>query len=610
MKKKIKAVLAISLVSVLAFPACKKKMEYELSDELFVALENAKIERFSTTKLELGEDVEEVYWSSSNESVAVVKNGELVGLQAGTTVISAILGNEKQEQTITVIDEGKVPTIDVDYLPVMRGNSYEIDAKAFFNGLELSKVSFSYSIADTSIATLEDNILSGVAYGETTVNISLSWRGQQNVATKTVPCAVTKNVAVYTDKAEYTLYSMSSVLGEPFAVEAQIQPSVYYEGEQVNGLTFTWQSENTGIATVDANGKVNAVACGETYVVGTCEYKGETLSTRKVPVKVEKPHLKTTVDIPIKVGNANVALDPETVLGTGYSVGKIVDLTSGLDYPCTDNVVDLSRLLTGEYAFLVYDKDESFSTEVNVVVADYLVSTVEDLNKATAALNAYVALVNNLEAGAFASPMNSVHHLSSGTFNGLGHTLTITYSTVMRSLYSYVENFTFKNLAVKCTIGKEGKNGNPMRESGALFRRNRGQVVIENCYLETTIENDGVYKVGGIADQAYGKDPIRITNTIVKVNGLNRSEYVQEQCGALFASWSNTNVTCDNVYVIAEGKLASVVNGTAATSVNKQTGILYKNDEKFIEAKNKGKIVLNTFNHYWDLSGEIPQFRD
>lgn len=610
MKKKIKAVLAISLVSVLAFPACKKKMEYELSDELFVVLENAKIERFSTTELELGKDVKEVSWASSDESVALIENGELIGLKAGTTVISAIFGDEKQEQTITVIDEGKTPTIDVDYLPVMRGNSYEIDAKAFFNGLELSEVSFSYSIADTSIATLEDNILSGVAYGETTVNISLSWRGQQNVATKTVPCAVTKNVAVYTDKAEYTLYSMSSVLGEPFAVEAQIQPSVYYEGEQVNGLTFTWQSENTGIATVDANGKVKAVACGETYVVGTCEYKGETLSTRKVPVKVEKPHLKTTVDIPIKVGSTNVAFAPETVLGTGYSVEKVVDIASGLDYPCTDNAADLSRLRTGEYAFTVFAKDEAFSTEVNVVVADYLVSTVEDLKQATAALNAYVALVNDLETGAFASPKNSVQHLSSGTFNGLGHTLTITYSTVMRSLYSYVENFTFKNLAVKCTIGKEAKNGASMRESGALFRRIRGAVTIENCYFETTITNDGVYKVGGIGDEVSGKYPVKLSNTIVKVNGLNRSEYVQEQCGALFATWSNTNVTYDNVYVIAEGKLASVANGTAATAVNKQTGILYKNDETFIKAKNDGKIVLDTFNHYWDLSGEIPQFRD
>lgn len=610
MKKIFKAALAVSLVSVFALPACNKKMEYETSEELFVALENTKIERFSSVELELAQGIKKVAWNSSNEDVIAIENGTIIALKAGTSVISAVVGNEKQEQTITVIDEGKTPTIDVEYLPVMLGYSYEMDLKAFFNGQELDDVSFTCTVADASIVTIENDVLSGLEYGETTVEISLSWRGQQNVTTKTVPCAVTRNVAVYTDKAEYMLYSLNSVLGEPFAVETQIQPSVYYEGEKVDGLSFTWQSDNTGVATIDANGNVRAVAQGETYVVGTCEYNGETLSTRKVPVKVEKPHLKTTVDIPIKVGSTNVVFAPETVLGTGYSVGKVVDLASGLDYPCTDNAVDLSRLLTGEYKFIVYDKDESFSTEVSVVVADYLVSTVDDLKEATAALNAYVALVNDIEAGAFASPENSVQHLSSGTFNGLGHTLTITYSTVMRSLYSYIENFTFKNLAVKCTIGKEKKNGGPMRECGALFRRNRGQVVIENCYLETTIDNDGVYKVGGIADQAYGKDPIRISNTIVKVNGLNRSEYVQEQCGALFASWSNTNVTYNNVYVIAEGKLASVANGTAATSVNKKAGILYQNDEAFIKAKNNGKVILDTFNHYWDLSGDIPQFRD
>lgn len=602
MKKCFNILLALSLISCIAFPACKIGMGYEESDELFVALEQTKIERFDSVELELGKNVKKVEWSSSDESVAVIENGKLIGLKAGTTVISAVKGNEKQEQTIRVVDEGKTPTIDVEYLPVMRGYSYEMDLKSFFNGKELSDVAFGYAVADKSIATLENDVLSGVAYGDTTVTISLSWRDQSNVATKTVPCSVTENVAVYTDKAEYTLYSMDSVLGVPFAVETQIQPSVYYEGEKVDGLSFTWESGDTSIATVDGNGKVSAVAHGETYVVGKCECNGKTLSTRKVPIKVEKPHLKTAVDLPIKVGSVNVTFNPETMIGAGYSVDKVVDLATGKVYRCTNNSADLSGLLTGEYTFVVYADDEAFSTEVNVVVADYLVSTVDDLKEATADQNAYVALINDLDAGKFTTPTNSVLKRNTGTFNGLGHTLTITYGTVMRSLYAYVEDFTFKNLAVKATI-------TAARETGALFRRNRGKVVIENCYLESTITKDDAYKIGGIADQAYGKNSIKISNTVVKVNGLDRSEYVQEQCGALFASWSNTNVAYENVYVIARGKLASVVNGSAAQTVNKQTGILYQNDEKFIEAKNKGKIVLDTFNHYWDLSGDIPQFK-
>ena len=616
MKKPIKTLLAVSLVSIFTFPACSKREESEFvsSDELFVALAQGRIERFSSVELELGEDVKEVAWASSDESVAVIENGELVGLKAGTTVISAVLDNQKQEQVITVVEE-EAPTIDVDALPVMRGYSYQMDVKAFFNGEELSDTAFSYSVADTSIATLKDNVLSGVAYGETEVTISLSWRGQENVATKTVPCLVTKNVAVYTDKAEYTIYSMDSVLGVPFSVETQVQPSVYYEGETLDDLTFTWESGDKNIATVDADGKVSAVAYGETYVIGKCEYNGETLSTRQVPIKVEKPHLtysESKVDIPVKVGSTKVTFVPEKVLGEGYSVGKVVEIASGTNYSCTDNAADLSSLLTGEYTFVVYDKDESFSTEVNVVIADFLVSTSKDLDDAMLSLKAYVALVNDLtyvtldkegnETNAFRAPYNNVQTVHEGTFNGLGHTLTITYATNKRSLYAYVRNFTFKNLAIKATVTAQS-------ETGGLYRRNRGRVFIDNCYIETTITRDDSYKIGGIADQTYGNVPIQISNTIVKVNGLDRSAYVQSQCGALYSDWDNPKVMYENVYVIAAGKLASVANGSMATDVNKKVDTLYKDEETFIEAKNNNGISFNTFNHYWDLSGDIPQFK-
>lgn len=604
MNKKVKALLAVSLIGVLVFPACQGKTKYETNEDLFVALENASVERFTKTQLELSDGVKEVTWSSSNESVAIVEDGELIGLKAGTAVISAVRGNDKQEQTITVV-EGKSPMIDVDYLPIMRGDSYEIDVKAIFNGLELEDASFTCSVADTSVATLENDVLSGVAYGETTVTISMSWRGQANVVTKTVPCVVTKNVAVYTDKAEYVLYSMSSVLGEPFAVEAQIQPTVFYEGERVDGLSFTWESADTSIAAVDANGKVSAVAQGETYVVGKCEYNGETLSTRKVPVKVEKPHLKTKVDLPIKVGSTNAFLAPEKTLGEGYTVGKVVDLISDTPYTCTDNEVDLSSLLSGEYTFLVSPTDESFSTEINVIIADFLVSTVDDLTEAMTSLSAYVVLLNDLNAGSWKNPQNTkiTTVYEKCTFNGLGHTITITYPSNKKSLYTVLRDSTIKNLAVKATITATSN-------TGALYRANRGAVAIDNCYVETTIANDNATKVGGIADQAYGVVQIDISNTIVKVYGLDRNDFVKEQCGALYATWTCPNVKYNNAYVISNaGTLASVANSSLATTVNKQDGVLYKTETAFVEAKNNHKVVVDTFNRYWDLSGGIPQFK-
>lgn len=594
MKKKLKALLAISLVSIIAFPACQKQgTGNQLSDELFVALGDTSIERFSVVELELGEDVKEVSWSSSDESVAIVEDGELVGLKAGTAVISAVRGNEKQEQTITVIDEGKKPTMDVAYLPVMRGDSYKMDVKAIFNGVELSDATFSYSVADTSIATFEKDVLKGVAYGETTVTISLSWRGQENVATKTVPCTVMKNVAVYTDKAEYQLYTLAEVLGETFEKETQIQPSVYYEGKKVEDLSLTWESADTSIATIDNTGKISAVAYGETYVVGKCEYNGEQLSTRQVPVKVEKPHVKTTMELPFKVGSS--AMNFESV---GYSVGRIVNLETGVDYVCTDNVADLKSLEAGEYTFALYEENDAYSAEVEVIIADYLVTNKAELQEATAAWEAYVVLMNDINVGKFKTTNSIRGQRSKGTFNGLGHTLTITYANGNRSLYSYVRDFVFKNLGVICTITTDNN-------TGALFYQ--GSAILDNCYIETTITKEDSFYVGGIGD--YGS--LNISNTIVKVNGLGISEYVLTHCGALLGRLPKAQFESSNTYVISEeGTLTTdAYGGTYADWLNAKEGLLYRSEQAVIEAKKNGEIVMEGFNHYWDLTGDFPVFK-
>ena len=600
MKKNLKTLLAVSLASVLAFPACKKETKYEISDELFVALENPNIERFDSVELELGDGVKEVEWSSSDENIAVVENGMLIGLKAGTTVISAVLGDEKQEQTVTVIDEGKTPIIDVDYLPVMCNNSYEMDTQAYFNGAELSGASFSYSVADPSIATVENNVVKGVAYGETTVTISLSWRGQMNVATKTVPCTVTKNVAVYTDKATYTLYTMDNILGESFVKETQIQTSVYYEGEKLHDLEFSWSSGDTSIATVDDNGKVSSVAYGETYVVGTCEYNGEKLSTNQIPVKVEKPYVKTNVDLLFKVGEQSMEFD------VGYKVGKVVNLATGIDYSCTDNSTNLKNLATGEYKFAVYEENEAYTAEVNVIIADHIVTDKDSLVEAVSDQDVYVALANDVDVGAF-TPRSYKDTADStrGTFNGLGHTLTITYPKKNSALYFGVNNFTFKNLGIKCTLGSS-------IESAALFRMAGGKVVIENCYVETTLADTTDDRCGGVGFYFSSAVTLTLRNVFVRVYD-QQTDYVRQKFGAIIAVPMSSTVTYDNVYVI--GNEVWLANPSDKRSgpllMNSQTGILYKNDNAFKAARQDGEVVLSGFNHYWDLGdeNEVPEFK-
>ena len=607
MKKSLKSLVAIALLGVFSFSACKSDVETDTetsNGELFVAVADSKIERFDSVELELCQDVKDVTWSSSDESVATIEDGELIGLKAGTVVISAVKGDEKQEQKISVVDNGKTPTINVDYLPVMCGSEYKLDTKAYFNGLQLDDTTFTYSVANTAIASIANNALKGVSYGQTTVMISLSWRNQPNVFTKTVPCEVMKNVAVYTDKAEYTLYTMDAVLGETFETETQIQPTVYYDNEKIDDVTMTWTIGDESVATVDANGKVKAVAYGETYVVGTCEHNGETLSTRKVPVKIEKPYVKTGLTFPIKVRDAHVIIGKDTILGD-YSFGKVVNPSTGYEYEYTGSGVDLSKFGAGEeYTFVLKDKEDTFSAEIDVLFADYVVTDAATLQEATADLNAYVALANDLEVDSF--ECNAVESDScNGTFNGLGHTLTITYQNKVpsnnASLYCDINEFVFKDLSIICTLN--GKN------IGALAFRVRGKLVVDNCYIETTIANDDAVNNAGLFDFAASTATLTVTNSIVKVNGLNRNEMVQRKCGAIIARCASGKVFFTNAYVIADGTLCAVDSGYSKTETVNQLKVIYKDEAAFAKAKEKNKITLDGYNQYWDLTGIIPKFK-
>ena len=603
MKKRIKALLLSSLIGTFLLSACNSGQNDMINGSLFVTIENSKVERFDSVKLMLKNGVDDVEWASSDENVAKIDDGELIALKEGNVVISAISGNTKQEQTISIIDSGKLPTIDVDYLPIIRGDSYALDVNAYFNNKEMKGVTFEYSVADTSIANVENSILKGISYGDTTINISLSWYNQADIIKKEIPCTVTKNTAVYTDKAEYTLYTMDSVLGTAWATQTQIQTSVYYENTKLEDLTFSWSSTDENIVTVDQNGNIYAVAMGSAYVVGKCDYNGEELSTRLVPVHVEKPFLKTDMDLAFDI-NQDAVFDSEKVLGVGYSIGKIVDIETKKEYAVVNNRLKLDDFVTGEYEFDIYEQNMQFSIRANVVFADYIVRTVEDLKTATAAKSGYIALVEDLEnVGAFKTENSTSDNMFSGVFNGLGHTISgIIYQDSNRSLFSFVGDCVFKNLAVISTC----KTIN----SGALFYQSRGNVVIQDCYLDVTLEGTNLRGSGGVGGLLFSGS-FTAENSIIKVEGLSQNEEVRKYCGAIAGRTCCMLVECKNTYLIANGnsfsEMEEATNNCAKYHIKKRDNIF--NDElEFISAKEEGFLELDGYNRYWDLTGDIPSF--
>ena len=606
MKKFLNVFLAITLVSAFTLSSCNVNEPVQKNSRLFVEIENDEIERFDSLELELVRGVGKVEWTSSNEEVVEVDDGVLVGISAGTAMITATYNGKKQEQYITVVDDGKTPDFDVEYLPLILGDTYTLQTNAYFKGKEMTETSFTYSVKDTAVATLTDNVLSAKAYGETEVDISLTWKGKQ-VCTKSVPCSVLQNVAVYTDKAEYTVYTRPSVAGETFETQMKIEPTVYYEDEIVDGLQFTWKSSDENVATVDENGVIYAVSVGKAYVVGECSYDGKTLSTRQIPVSVNTPHVDKIMTYAFDIDDGAAIFDTQELFGEDCKIGKIVDVASGSTYEITDNTLPLKQFDTGRYSLVVYAENDVFSLGVNMVVADYLVRTKEDLQLATAATSAYIALCNDLtDVGEFSTTNSTSGMAFAGTFDGLGHTISgIVYPKDKgnRGLFAYVGKAAVKNLAIKCTVNRNIQ--------GALFYALNDVLTVENCYLETTINNSGSKGCGGVGDYIMSSGGLWLTNTIIKVNGLDQDAFTQEYCGAVARRTASMDVKYKNSYVIAKGTLFSKLNDKSNRTyveMNKHVEILFGDAAEFALAKAAGEISLDGYNECWNLAGTIPEF--
>ena len=103
-----------------------------------------------------------------------------------------------------------------------------------------------------------------------------------------------------------------------------------------------------------------------------------------------------------------------------------------------------------------------------------------------------------------------------------------------------------------------------------------------------------------------------MNNTIVKVNGLDQDEAVQMSCGVLFGRCNSINIFLNNTYAIGKGTLGPLgyADAYGATKVLNTKKVLYETEEDFALARAQGEIVLDGYNHYWDLTGNIPVIRN
>lgn len=202
-----------------------------------------------------------VIWSSSDAETAIVnENGIITALKAGSTIITAICGDKTAKCEVTVSDVVATNiTLNLTELNLISGQSYQLVATILPSNTTFPVVTWTSS--NPSIATVsEDGAVSAITEGNTKITATC---GEVSAF-----CQVTvKNPEIDEIVLNYQIVNLKA--SETIQLEI-VNP------QNLNMKDVDWQTSNSKIATVSANGLITAIAVGDATI--TASYNGKVAS--------------------------------------------------------------------------------------------------------------------------------------------------------------------------------------------------------------------------------------------------------------------------------------------------------------------------------------------
>jgi len=214
----------------------------------------------------------DVKYTSSNEAVAKVENGEIKALGAGTAVITAKSGNEKVEITVNVV------ALNFTITPgeIAIGETATASLKKSDDSACEGVV---YSSSDTTVVTVDSSTGAITAVGVGTATITAEYDGK----------TITKDIKVKLPDT-FTLKSNNSS-EIPLNSTIKLTPDPNYG-------TFTWSSSDTSKVTVDEDGTVHGkvlTAENEEVTITATRNDGKTAEFKVKVVEVKELHIYNAV---------------------------------------------------------------------------------------------------------------------------------------------------------------------------------------------------------------------------------------------------------------------------------------------------------------------------
>lgn len=246
------------------------------------SIEQGQTETLTATVQPNNATNQNISWSSSDESVAKVADGVVTALNVGTATITVTTEDGNKTATCNVTVTAPAAPIEVT------GISIKTATEIAIGGTETLAVTYTpadantgkevtWSSSDASIATVDANgKVTGLKAGTATITAT-----SKTKSSITASCAVTVKAVPVTGVA-ITPSTATIQINGTTTLSYSVSPS------DATDKTVSWSSDNTNVATVDANGKVTGVAEGTATITVTTT-DGNKTATCLVTVQVGKP---------------------------------------------------------------------------------------------------------------------------------------------------------------------------------------------------------------------------------------------------------------------------------------------------------------------------------
>jgi hypothetical protein len=259
-----------------------------------------------------------IIYTSSNTNIVTINGNTATIVGAGSTDITASqAGNANYNPATVVVQPFTInkanQTITLEALPVkiVGGPDFDLTASAS------SGLSISYTSSNAAVATVSGSTVTIIGAGVTTITASQLGSANYNMAG-----SVTQTLRVKLEQSIDFQALPSKTFGDaPFAINASAS----------SGLALTFESSNTGIATI--NGTIVTIAGAGTTTI-TARQSGNTLyaeATEVIQLLVIDKASQTITFTPITaktLGNAPFTLDASSTSGLGVSFTATSDKVS------------------------------------------------------------------------------------------------------------------------------------------------------------------------------------------------------------------------------------------------------------------------------------------